>query len=79
VKGIYLIAFALLMWLLQAVSLSNTSAAAHLGGIATGFLVYALTARRNRIRLAVDSLLVKLHLKKQPRLTVVPRNDKWVN
>ncbi len=78
-RGIHMLWLAVAMWLFDAVSVSNVSAAAHFGGIVFGLAVYFATARRNRISLFVDDLLVKLHLKKRPRLTVVPKNDRWVN
>jgi hypothetical protein len=78
-RGIHMLALAILMWMMQAVSSTPTSASAHLGGIVTGFVAWALVARRNRIRLFFDELLVKLRLRRGPRLTVVPKKDKWVN
>jgi membrane associated rhomboid family serine protease len=80
VKGIWLISFAILVWMLDAVSISDISAAAHFGGIVFGALAWLVLARRNRIRLAVDDALVFLHLKKKPRLTIVPKGpDRWVH
>lgn len=78
-RGIHMLAFALLMWLLDAVSVSDTSAAAHLGGIVTGLVTWFFMARRNRLRLFWDELMVKLRLRRGPKLTVVPRKDDWVN
>lgn len=80
VKGIWLIAFALVMWMLDAVSVSEISAAAHFGGIVFGALAWLVLARRNRLGLFVDDALVFLRLKKKPRLTIVPKGpDKWVH
>ncbi|MCC7074649.1 MAG: rhomboid family intramembrane serine protease [Deltaproteobacteria bacterium] len=80
VKGIWLISFAILMWMLDAVSVSEISAAAHFGGIVFGALAWFVVARRQRLGLLVDELLVTLRLKKKPRLTIVPKGpDKWVH
>lgn len=80
VKGIWLITFAILMWMLDAVSVSEMSAAAHFGGIVFGALAWLVVARRSRIGLLVDDVLVALRLKKKPRLTIVPKGpDKWVH
>lgn len=78
-RGIHMLGIALLMWLLDAVSASDTSAAAHFGGIVTGFVTWLLMSRRNRLRLFWDELLVKLRLRRGPKLTVVPKKDNWVN
>jgi membrane associated rhomboid family serine protease len=78
-KGIHMLVLSLLWWLLDAVSVSPTSASAHLGGIVCGFVTWALVARRNRIRLFWDDLLVKPRIRRGPRLTVVPKKDNWVN
>lgn len=74
-RGIHMLALALLMWLLQAVGTSPVSASAHLGGIATGLATWFLVARRNRIKL----FFADLGKKRGPKLTVVPKNDRWVN
>jgi membrane associated rhomboid family serine protease len=79
VPGIWMLTYALLMWMMQAVSQSNISAAAHLGGIVFGAAVWFFVARRNRIKLFFDDALVKLRIRRGPRLTVVPKNDRWVN
>ena len=80
VKGIWLIAFAIGMWMLDAVSLSEISAAAHFGGIVFGAAAWLVLARKNRIRLFADDLLVFLHVKKKARLTIVPKGpDRWVH
>lgn len=78
-RGIHMLTLAVVMWLLDAVSVSNISASAHLGGIVTGLVVWFASARRNRLRLLWDEILVKLRLRRGPRLTVVPRPDRWVN
>lgn len=80
VKGIWLITFAIGMWMLDAVSLSDISAAAHFGGIVFGAAAWLLLARRNRLRHFVDDALVFLRLKKRVRLTIVPKGpDRWVH
>ena len=80
VKGIWLISFAILMWMLDAVSVSEISAAAHFGGIVFGALAWLVVTRRQRLGLFVDDLLVALRIKKKPRLTIVPKGpDKWVH
>lgn len=80
IKGIWLITFAIAMWMLDAVSVSEISAAAHFGGIVFGALTWLVLARRQRIGLFVDDALVALRLKKKPRLTIVPKGpDKWVH
>ncbi|HEY4221619.1 MAG TPA: rhomboid family intramembrane serine protease [Myxococcota bacterium] len=80
IRGIWLLAFSVVMWMLDAVSQSQISASAHFGGIIFGVVVWFLGTRRNRIRLFVDELLMKLRLRRGPKLTVVPRHpDRWVN
>ena len=80
VKGIWLLTFAIAMWMLDAVSVSDISAAAHFGGIVFGALAWLVLTKRNRLRLFVDDALVALRLKKKPRLTIVPKGpDKWVH
>jgi membrane associated rhomboid family serine protease len=79
IRGIHMLFFAILMWLLEAVSVSDVSASAHAGGIVTGLVTWFLVARRNRLRLFWDELLVKVRLRKGPRLTVVPKKDPWVH
>jgi membrane associated rhomboid family serine protease len=84
VKGIHAVWLALFFWLLDAVSTSSVSAAAHLGGIVTAFVLVRGVWRPNAWKLAWASLLERLRLKKQPRLFVVPGprpgpGGKWVN
>lgn len=75
-KGIHLLVLAVLMWMLDAVSASDISASAHLGGIVTGLVTWFVVARRNRIKL----FFMELGPGKKPKLTVVPKkNDPWVN
>ena len=71
VRGIYMLAFAILMWMLDAVSTSNISASAHLGGIVTGALVWLVVTRRRAIFARFP--------RRGPKLTVVPKKDHWVN
>lgn len=78
-RGIHMLGLAVVMWLLDAVSVSAISASAHLGGIVVGIAAWFLTVRRNRLRLLWDELLAKLRLRRGPRLTVVPKPDRWVN
>lgn len=83
VKGITMVWFAVFMWILDAVSQSPHSAAAHLGGMLTAvFLVFGVW-RPNYVKAWWSSLTSKLGGKKQPALFVVPKpNDgdkKWVN
>lgn len=80
VRGIWLITFAIAMWMLDAVSVSDISAAAHFGGIVFGALAWLVLTQRNRLRLLADDALVALRLKKKARLTIVPKGpDKWVH
>jgi membrane associated rhomboid family serine protease len=75
-RGIHMLLLAVLMWMLDAVSASQVSASAHLGGIITGLVTWFLVARRNRIRL----FFMELGKGKKAKLTVVPKNnDRWVN
>lgn len=70
VRGVWMIALALLAWLLDAASQSQTSASAHLGGILLGFLV-GLDP--------LESLRLWNRRRKQARFTVVPKDgDRWV-
>jgi len=83
-KGIHAVYMALFFWLLDAVSLGAVSAAAHLGGIVTAFLLVNGVWRPNAWKLAWASLLERLGLKKKPKLFVVPGpgngpGGKWVN
>lgn len=74
-RGIHMLALAVLNWVLDAVSASPVSASAHLGGIVTGLVAWFVVARRNRIKLFFMELGGK-----KPKLTVVPpKNDRWVN
>ncbi len=83
-KGIHMVGLALFLWLLQAVSASPVSAAAHLGGIAAGFL-FAQFGGENAIKLAWAQLMQKLGRQRKPALYVVPKpppkgnGKEWVN
>jgi membrane associated rhomboid family serine protease len=83
-KGAHAVWLALFFWVLDAVSTSSTSAAAHLGGIVTAFVLVRGVWRPNAWKAAWSSLLERLGLKKKPQLFVVPGpprgpNGKWVN
>lgn len=84
IKGIHLVWFALFMWLLQAVSTSPTSAAAHLGGIVMAFILVMGVWRPNAVKLWFQTAMQKFGLRKKPKLYVVPGpgkgpDGKWVN
>lgn len=85
VKGVHLVWFAVFLWVLQAVSTSPVSAAAHLGGMVTAAILVMGVWRPNAVKVAWWSLLERLGLKKKPKLYVVPgpktdSNGKpWVN
>jgi membrane associated rhomboid family serine protease len=72
VRGIHMVWIAVAFWVLDAVSLSTTSASAHLGGMVTGAVMVLGFWRPNHLRAGWDALLVKLRLKKKPQLWVVP-------
>jgi membrane associated rhomboid family serine protease len=84
VKGIHAVWLALFFWLLDAVSMSRVSAAAHLGGIVAAFVLVRGVWRPLAWKLAWASLLERLGLKKKTKLFVVPGprggpGDRWVN
>jgi membrane associated rhomboid family serine protease len=70
-RGIHMLALAVLMWMMQAVGTSGVSASAHFGGMLTGLVTWLLVAKRNRLKL--------LFMRRGPKLTVVPPKDRWVN
>ena len=72
VRGIHLVWFAVFLWVLQAVSTSPVSAAAHLGGMVTAAALVLGAWRPNALKVAWWSLLERLGLKKKPKLYVVP-------
>jgi membrane associated rhomboid family serine protease len=84
-RGIHMVWFAVSLWVLQAVSTSSVSAAAHLGGMVTAAILVRGVWRPNAVKVAWWSVLEKLGLKKKPRLHVVPGpkpgrdGQKWVN
>jgi membrane associated rhomboid family serine protease len=81
VRGIQMVWFAAAMWLLQAVSTSETSAAAHLGGMLMAAVLVLGVWRPNAMKLAWSQLLERLGVKKKQKLYVVPKpsDQKWVN
>lgn len=85
VRGIHMVWFAVFLWVLQAVSTSSTSAAAHLGGMITAAVLVLGVWRTNAARVAWWGFLERLGLKKKPKLYVVPGpkaggdGKKWVN
>lgn len=79
-RGIHFVWLALFLAVLDAVSFGAVSAAAHFGGIAVGLIAGMGLFRRNARTLWWDAMLVKLRLRKAPKLTVVPRGpDRWVH
>lgn len=83
-RGIHMVWFAIFLWVLQAVSTSPVSAAAHLGGMVTAAVLVLGVWRRNAVMVAWWGLLEKVGLKKKPKLYVVPGpkagdGKKWVN
>lgn len=73
VRGIHLVAMAVAFEVLSALSLAPVSVAAHFGGMAMAALWVSGLWRTNRWRLFGDDLLVRLRLRKAPRLYVVPK------
>jgi membrane associated rhomboid family serine protease len=79
-RGIHFVWLALFLAVLDAVSFGNISAAAHFGGIAVGVVAGLGLLGRNTRKLWWDAAMVKLRLRKAPKLTVVPRGpDRWVH
>lgn len=80
-RGIHMVWFAAGIWLLEAVSTSETSAAAHLGGMLMAAFLVLGAWRPNAMKLAWSQLLERLGLKKKQKLYVVPKpsDQKWVN
>lgn len=84
-RGIHMVWFAVFLWVLQAVSTSSVSAAAHLGGMVTAATLVLGVWRPNAVKVALWSALERLGLKKKPKLYVVPGpkpgsdGQKWVN
>lgn len=84
VRGIHMVFFAIFMWVLDAVSTSATSAAAHLGGMIMAAILVLGVWRPNAIKLFFQTALQKVGLRKRPKLYVVPSpgkgpDGKWVN
>jgi membrane associated rhomboid family serine protease len=83
-KGIHAVWMALFFWLLDAVSTSAVSAAAHLGGIVTAVVLVRGVWRPNAWKAGLATFLERIGLKKKQRLYVVPGpkagpGGKWVN
>jgi membrane associated rhomboid family serine protease len=83
-RGIHMVWVSVAMGVLDALSLGGVSAAAHFGGMAMGAVLTLGLWKTNALRLWYDTLLVKLGLRKKPKLTVVPPPvkkgpDKWVH
>jgi membrane associated rhomboid family serine protease len=83
-KGIHAVWLALFFWLLDAVSTSGVSAAAHLGGIVTAVVLVRGVWRPNAWKAAWSSLLERIGLRKKQKLFIVPGpkggpGGKWVN
>jgi membrane associated rhomboid family serine protease len=82
-KGIHMVWVAVFFWVLDAVSVSSTSAAAHLGGMLTAAFLVLGVWNTNKVKLAWASLLEKIGAKKATKLYVVPGSKgpdkKWVN
>jgi uncharacterized protein len=74
IRGIHMLWLALAWWVLDAVSLSSTSATAHLGGIVFGLVAWRVGDVGTR-----KKLFGKLRPKKKSPFTVVPKPDRWVN
>ena len=62
---------------LEAISTSNISAAAHFGGIAMGALLTVGLFNQNKWKLRWDKILTTLRIRKKPNLFVVPSPDKY--
>lgn len=84
-RGIHMVWVAVFLWVLQAVSTSTVSAAAHLGGMVMAAILVLGVWRPNAVKVAWWNLLEKLGLQKKPKLYVVPGpkpkgdGQKWVN
>jgi len=82
-KGIHMVWIAVFIWVLDAVSQSANSAAAHLGGMLTAAVLVLGVWRPNYVKAWWASLRSKLGGKKQPQLFVVPKprddDKKWIN
>ncbi len=89
VKGITMVWMAIGLWVLDAVSQSPNSAAAHLGGMITAAVLVLGVWRPNHVKAWWASLRQKVGGKKQPALFIVPGpsasgpgkgpDKKWVN
>ncbi len=83
-KGIHMVWVAVFFWVLDAVSMSPTSAAAHLGGMLTAAFLVLGAWNPNQLKLLWSSVLERVGVKKAPKLYVVPTpskgsDKKWVN
>ncbi|MDP2343693.1 MAG: rhomboid family intramembrane serine protease [Deltaproteobacteria bacterium] len=82
-KGIHMVWVAMFFWVLDAVSASPHSAAAHLGGMVTAAALVLGVWNTNKVKLVWASFLEKIGAKKATKLYVVPASKgpdkKWVN
>ena len=84
-RGIHMVWLSVAMAVLESISLGSVSAAAHFGGMAMGAMLTMGLWKTNAWRYWSDELLVRLKIKKKPKLTVVPPPassrgpDKWVH
>lgn len=72
-KGIHMIWFAVGFGVLRAISIAPSGVAADFGAMATAWLLVSGLWRTNRMKLWWDKLLVALHVRKAPKLYVVPK------
>lgn len=72
-RAIHVVWLAVIFEVLGAISLGPVSAAAHFGGMAMGATLVLGLWRQNRLKLFWDQLLVKLRIRKAPKLYVVPK------
>ena len=83
-RGIHMVWLSVAMGVLEAISLGSVSAAAHFGGMAMGAVLTMGLWKTNSLRYWFDELLVRMRIRKRPKLTVVPPPasrgpDKWVH
>jgi membrane associated rhomboid family serine protease len=73
IRAIHMVWFAIGFAVLDGISTSNVSAAAHFGGIFVGFIMALGLWKTNRMKLAWDNVLTFLRIRKKPNLYVVPK------